>query len=64
MSYPHNRQLPDHVTRCNHKYESRWMAPAREPSRITMAGIGNAILFALSGAGIILSAVMMRGMGV
>lgn len=63
MSYPHNRQLPDHVTRYNHKNESRWMAPAREPSSITLAGIGNAVLFALSVAGIILSAVMMMGIG-
>lgn len=56
--------LPDHVTRYNHKNESRWMAPAREPSGVTLAGIGHAILFAISGAGIILSAVMMMGVGV
>ena len=55
--------LPDHVTRYNHKNESRWMAPAREPSGVTLAGIGNAILFAISGVGIILSAVMMMGVG-
>ena len=30
-------QLPDHVTRYNHKYESRWMAPPR-PYRHTDAG--------------------------
>lgn len=55
--------LPDHVTRYNHKDSNRWLVPAREPSSITLAGIGNAVLFALSVAGIILSAVMMMGIG-
>lgn len=50
-------KLPDHVTRYNHKYESRWMmVPA--PSRgISFDGIITALGFAMACAGLIVAAV-------
>ena len=48
--------LPNHVTRYNHKCESRWLVPPREPRRYTLRGLMEGILFGLCGAGLIVSA--------
>lgn len=53
--------LPDHVTRYNHKNQSRWMVMAEPPSRITfwsiVEGIANVIAFGACAAGLVTVAV-------
>lgn len=50
-------QLPDHVTRYNHKYESRWMVVPAPRRCISFDRILTAIGFAMACAGLITSAV-------
>lgn len=50
--------LPDHVTRYHHRYENRWLVPPAR-NKISWGNVLHGALFALSGAGIILSAVIM-----
>lgn len=50
-------KLPDHVTRYNHKCESRWLVPPREPRSFTLSNLLDIILFGVCGAGLITSAV-------
>lgn len=49
--------LPDHVTRYNHKYEGRWMVVPAPRQGVSWDGILTGITFALSCAGIIVAAV-------
>lgn len=50
-------QLPDHVTRYNHKYESRWMVVPAQRCRISFDRIITVIGFTMACAGLITSAV-------
>lgn len=49
--------MPDHVTRYNHKDPNRWMVPTAR-REIDWATIGYSVLCALCTAGIILSAII------
>lgn len=53
--------LPDHVTRYNHKNQSRWMVMTAPPSRVSLWGvmekIALAAAYAVCGAGLITAAV-------
>lgn len=49
--------LPDHVTRYNHKYESRWLIPP-ERREISWDGIFAGALLIICIAGLIVSALM------
>lgn len=53
--------LPDHVTRYNHKNQSRWMVMTAPPSRVTFWGavekIAMGIAYSVIGAGLVLTAV-------
>lgn len=54
--------MPDHVTRYNHKNQSRWMVMAEPPSRITFWGaverVAVTISYAAIGAGLVVAAVL------
>lgn len=54
--------LPDHVTRYNHKNTNRWMIVHAEPSRISWDGIFTGLGFATACAGLIVTAVFMLQM--
>lgn len=54
--------LPDHVTRYNHKCETRWLVPPREPRSFTLRTLMDVILFSACGVGLITSAVFMLQM--
>lgn len=54
--------MPDHVTRYNHRNESRWMVPARSPRQISINGVMTALTCAISCAGLIVAAVFMAQM--
>lgn len=53
--------LPDHVTRYNHKNQNRWMVMTRPPERLTawdiLSRAATVLGFTLSGAGLITAAV-------
>lgn len=48
---------PDHVTRYNHKDESRWLVQTKAPQTRSLAGLVDGVICALSGAGLITAAV-------
>ena len=58
--------LPDHVTRYNHKNQNRWMVMTAPPSRVTFWGavekVANVCLFGFCGAGLITAAVFILQM--
>lgn len=50
--------LPDHVTRYNHRYESRWLMPP-ERRDFSWADVGSFALLAISVAGVIITGLLM-----
>lgn len=44
--------LPDHVTRYNHKNTSRWLVQVRPPRQLTMWAVLDKLVIALGFAGI------------
>lgn len=50
--------LPDHVTRYNHKDQSRWMTPPRASRSFTLRGVLEGLMYGLCSAGMIVAAVV------